>query len=142
MPKLFYTNASAKAEIAELEGKVSTLETNATADAAEIERLTGELATAKENLSAVTTERDEAAAAVTEAEVQITTLRAELSTAQAAVADFDTKVENAAQAKFASLGGPPIQGKQDDNTGKAISELTGLEKVTAAFAAKNKSQSN
>lgn len=136
--KMFYTSASAKAEIFELEGQIATLEANAVSDAAEIARFTAEIATANESLAAMTTDRDEAAAALQTAEASLATANAELATAQAAVAGFDEKVELAAQAKFAGLGGPPITGSQKDDTQTKgdLSGLIGFAKVSAAFAQK------
>lgn len=116
--KLFYTNSSAKEEIGNLESRISTLEADAAASAADITRLTEELKTASETLATVTTERDEAIKAFEASEKQAKESDEALVTANAKLATFDTEVENAAQAKFASLGGDPIpaSGKENEET--------------------------
>jgi len=139
--KLFYTNSSAKEEIGKLETQVSTLEADNAAATADITRLTEELKTANESLSAMTAERDEAANALEVSEKALTKANADLATAQEAVADFPGKVESAAQAKFESLGGPPLETseKNEQVNGKADnSALTGHAKVSAFFKSKEK----
>lgn len=120
--KLFYTNSSAKEEIGNLETRVSTLEADNTAAAADITRLTEELKTATENLAAITTERDEAIAAFEAAEKSANQAKEQLLIATETLVTFDAKVETAAQAKFESLGGPPIPAS--GNEGKENSALT------------------
>jgi chromosome segregation ATPase len=106
--KLFYTNSSAKEEIGNLETRIAALEADNTASAADIARLTEEAKTATESLAAMTTERDEAISAFEAAEKTATEVTVKLATANETLATFDAKVETAAQAKFESLGGPPI----------------------------------
>jgi septal ring factor EnvC (AmiA/AmiB activator) len=138
--KLFYTNASAKEEIGKLESQIANLESDATASAKEIETLKADLATANESLAAMTTERDEAVAAMEAAEKTAADATASEKAANDKLATFDAKVEKAAAARFAGLGGDPIpESGKDDSHGKTdISGLTGLAKVTAAFAKKSK----
>ncbi len=141
--KMFYTNSSAKAEITELEARISTLEAAALADSATITRITGELTVANDALSAMTTERDEAAAAITEAEAtsskatsDLATANAALNTANGKISTFDADVETAAAARFAGLGGDPLAAAGQDEKGKeALAGLTGLERATAAHKA-------
>jgi len=66
--------------------------------------------------------------------------KAELATANTKLATFDTEVENAAQAKFASLGGPPIpsSGKDETQSKADITGLTGVDRVSAFFKSKEK----
>ena len=120
--KLFYTNSSAKEEIGNLETRISTLEADNTAAAADITRLTEEAKTATESLAAMTTERDEATAAFEAAEKTATEATAKLATANETLSKFDARVEASAQAKFESLGGPPVPASGNDE--KENSALT------------------
>jgi len=136
MPKLFYTNSSAKEEIGNLETRISALETDGATAAADISRLSEELKTANESVASLTTERDEAIAAFEQSEKTATKATSDLATATAKLATFDTEVETAAQAKFASLGGPPISGASKDEkesatmTRTAFSELAPVAKAS------------
>lgn len=133
--KLFYTNSSAKEEIGNLETRISALEADNTAAAADITRLTEELKTANESVATLTTERDDAIAAF-EASLKIATkATADLTSANEKLATFDAKVETAAQAKFESLGGPPIPASGNDE--KETSTMT-----RAAFNAMDHSDRN
>jgi len=134
--KLFYTNSSAKEEIGKLETQISALETDATAAAADISRLTEELKTANESLSAITTERDEAVAAFEAAEKTAVKATEEVTAANEKLATFDAKVEAAAQAKFESLGGPPIPASSTETTENAA--LTREEFNALDHSARNK----
>ena len=120
--KLFYTNSSAKEEIGNLETRISTLEADNTAAAADITRLTEDAKTATESLAAMTTERDEAIAAFEAAEKTATEATAKLATATETLSKFDARVEASAQAKFESLGGPPVPASGNDE--KENSALT------------------
>jgi len=131
--KLFYTNSSAKEEIGNLETRISALEADATASATDIARLTEELKTANESVAALTTERDEAISAFEASEKQAKESSEALATANIKLATFDTEVENAAQAKFASLGGSPIP-----SSGKENEEINTI--TRAAFSAMNPTQ--
>ena len=120
--KLFYTNSSAKAEITELEARISTLEAASLTDSASITRLTGDLSAANDAIALMTAERDEAAAAVTEAEKLSSKSTADLTAANSKLATFDADVEKSAQARFAGLGGPPIVETSTDPTSVAGSK--------------------
>ena len=126
--KLFYTNSSAKEEIGNLETRISTMEADNTAAAADITRLTEEIKTATESLAAMTTERDEAIKAFEAAEKTATEATAKLATATETLSTFDARVEASAQAKFESLGGPPVPASSNEE--KETSALT-----RAAFSA-------
>lgn len=116
--KLFYTSATAKAEIAELEGKIATLESNSTADAAEIERLTADLATANESIATLTADLDEAASALETTEQSLSTAEAKIATLEKDVADAKASSGQQAiellasagqEAPLAEVGHSPIQ---------------------------------
>lgn len=131
MPKsLFYSNASAKAEILELEGKIATLETGDATTQLEITRLTAELGTVSGSLATMTTERDEAVTAYEQASKAGDKATADLAIANEKLAKFPSDVEAAAQAKFASLGGSPIAETKSENgapiTAKTMAEFNAL----------------
>lgn len=137
--KLFYTNASAKEEVGQLETRIQSLEADGQAAASEITQLQADLATATENLSTVTAERDQARADLETANASLAAKETELTAAKQAVVDFDAKVSTAVQAQFASLGGkdPIASSKEDEEQSKAgLSGLTGHARVSAAFAKK------
>lgn len=74
------------------------------------------------------------------AEKSLVKANADLAAANAKLATFDADVANAAQAKFASLGGSPLPTSSADETSKpsANSNLTGYARVAAAFKSKEK----
>lgn len=136
--KIFYTNAAAKIEIAELESKITDLTTASATATADIDRLTAELKTATDALAALQTEHGESITALDTAEQALNKANADLSAANDKLATFDASVETAAQAKFASLGGSPIGANNSgtsDSTDKptmkreAFSALTPQEKM-------------
>lgn len=139
--KLFYTNSSAKAEITELEARISALEGDALTDSASITRLTGELAATNEAVAAMTAERDEAVAAMTETETAATKAKEDLAAADTALASangklatFDASVEKSAQAKFEGLGGPPLAVGSDSLADSAASKTMGDFRALAPYA--------
>lgn len=102
--KLFYSNSSAKAEIAGLEERITGFEAAATNDAAIITRLTSELATAKE----ASADHEEAVKALESSEVELAKSKADTAIANEKLSTFDAEVEKSAMAKFSGLGGAPI----------------------------------
>ena len=139
---LFYTDKSAKAEIAELNTRVEALTADGDSAQETIQALQTESADLKEQVSTLTTdhaaatvtlteERDAATASLTEAQAELVTANAKLAESVAKQEGFDDKLEAGVLAKFEGLGGQPIPAS-DKHDGKTdFSKLTGLAKATA-----------
>ena len=137
--KLFYTNASAKEEIGQLEAQIQALEADNKAAADQIAQLQTDLATANENLSTATAELTQAKADIATANSTIEANAEKVKKAEEQESTFADRVEAGALAKFQSLGGDPIEGGEKKEGDKpAPSSLTGFAKVSAAFAASKK----
>lgn len=122
---IFYTDKTAKAEIATLNERIESLEADNESAANQIETLGEENKNLSEQVATLTAEKAAAAETVeglqsqlTEANGEIEAAEAKVTEAEEKVTDFDEKVEAAALAKFESLGGQPIKSsKHDDEDG-------------------------
>lgn len=136
---MFYTTASAKEEIGQLESQIQGLEADNKAAAEQIAQLQGDLATANENLSAATADLTQVKADLVTANATIEANAEKVKKSEDQEATFSDRVEAGALAKFQSLGGPPVDaGEKKEGDKPAPSSLTGYAKVSAAFAASKK----
>lgn len=139
------------AKIAELQGKIASLETALSAAEGKATTLEAQLNQAKTDLATAQAEAEK----VTGLNAEITQLKADLTAANeratqavadltAAKADFDTKVEAEVTNRLAAAGVDPIKrdpqakGGQDDQGGQ-VAGLKGLAKARAALEAKQQS---
>lgn len=134
------------AKIAELQGKITSLETALAAAEGKSATLEAQLNEAKTQLATAQVEAEK----VTGLSAEITQLKDQLATAEAkatkaeadlnqAKADFDTKVDAEVTNRLAAAGVDPI--KRDpkaksgqDDKGGSHSNLTGRQRMAAAFA--------
>ena len=133
---LFYTDKTAKAEIAELNERIEALEADNTSAQEQIESISADLTTANESLTEANGQVESLTSDLEAANTALTEAQSELSTAQEELSTFDERVESAALAKFESLGGQPIKGSKSHDDKTNISELSGLEKAIAAHKRK------
>lgn len=136
------------AKIAELQGKITSLETALQAAEGKATTLQDQLNQAKTDLATAQAEADKVTglnARVTELQGQVSSLTTRAETAEKDLAqaktDFDTKVEAEVTNRLAAAGVDPIKrdpqaktGQDDD--GKPTAGLKGLAKARAALEAK------
>lgn len=134
---IFYTDKAAKAEIAELNQRIESLEADNQSAADQIETLTTENKDLTAKAATLGVEKEEAETKVSELTKELAAANESVEAANKELATFDDKVEAAALAKFESLGGQPIPSshKHDDKK-EDISSLTGLAKTMAALKQK------
>lgn len=137
---IFMTNKQATEKISGLEARITELEADAETRDAELTAARDEIATNTETITTITAERDDSLATLKAANESLATAQADLKTAQDEVAELPAKIEAGVQNGIAALGfkgNVPESSKEDDDKSE-ISNLTGFEKVSAAFKAAEK----
>lgn len=129
---MFLTDKAAKERIAGLETQVADLEANAATQDAEISRLQGELATSNESLLTANGQTETLTADLAAATASLATKETELATAKEAVTGFETKVENAALAKFQALGGEATKAGSEGGGSAKIMNRAAFNALSAA----------
>lgn len=130
-----------ESENAELRSQFDVLKSAAAESAQRVIGLRAEVDSLSKEVAEITSAKAEVETSNTMLTADLATANAALVTAQAEVAAIPDKAEALAQAKFAGLGGPPVEAsKHDDKDTKAnLSGLTGHAKASAYFANQKKS---
>jgi chromosome segregation ATPase len=129
------------AEIAELQGKITTLEAELKTATDGQARIEAELATAKTDLAAALTKQGTLETSLTEASGKITKLEAELVTANQKADDAEASVQTKVTEQLAAAGVDPVKrdpsAKTDEpGTKPSANGLKGIAKARAALATK------